>query len=187
MAPADLMFTFPAEFASVIVMSVPSRALSLFSVSVPVALVALVTLMVPTFVTSMLPFKVLKSRRITFPLLVISRFLSAEAAVISALLVLLIIMSWVAVEELSVTLLPPASIVKSFDEPVVVKVVSAEIIKLMSLSVWLASFIVEKCEPTDIGKPTFIKSSVFIRELELEFSKLSVLLPEIFAKFTSNS
>ena len=75
------------------------------------------------------------------------------------------------VEEVNVTLFPLAFTIRSLDEPVVDKVVSAEIFKFISLSVWPAILIVEKCEPAEIGTPTLIKSSVFIREFELVFSK----------------
>ena len=96
-------------------------------------------------------------------------------------------MSWVAVEEFNVTLFPLASIIRSLDDPVVDKVVSAEILKFILLSVWPATFIVEKCEPTEIGAPTFTKSSVFIREFELVFSNEIILLPFIFPRVMSNS
>ena len=168
-------------------MSVPAGALSLLSVSVPVTFVAFVTTMLPTFVTSIFPCKALNSRNVTSPLLVIAKFLSAELAVMSVLLEFLTIMSWVAVDEFSVTLFPLAFTSRSLDEPVVDRVVSAEIFKSISLSVWPAIFIVEKCEPTVIGTPTCIKSSVFIKESELVFSKLTVSLPVMFTKFTSNS
>ena len=186
-APADFIVTFTAELASVIVMSVPKGALSLIRFSVPVAFVALIKLILPTLVTSIFPFKALKSRSVTSPLLVTATFLSAEAAVISALSALLIIMSWVAVDELNVTLFPLAFTSRSLVEPVVDKVVSAEISKFISLSAWPATFTVEKCEPTEMGTPTFVKSSVFIREFELVFSKVTVSLPVMFTKFTSNS
>ena len=91
--PADFMVTFTVELASVIVMSVPKGALSLVRLSVPVAFVALITLILPTLLTSIFPFKALKSRSVTSPLPVIATFLTAEAAVISALYTLLIIMS----------------------------------------------------------------------------------------------
>ena len=106
--PADFIVTFTAELASVIVMSVPKGALSLIRFSVPVAFVALIKFILPTLVTSTLPFKALKSRSVTSPLLVTATFLSAEAAVISELYALFIIMSWVAVDELNVTLFPLA-------------------------------------------------------------------------------
>ena len=185
--PADFIVTFTIELASVIVMSVPKGALSLVRLSVPAAFVALITVILPTLVTSIFPFKALRSRSVTSPLLVIATFLSAEVAVISALYALLIIMSWVAVEELNVTLFPLAFTSRSLDEPVVDKVVSAEIFKLISSSVWPATFIVEKFEPIEIGTPTFTKSSVFIKEFELVFSKVTVSLPVMFTKFTSNS
>ena len=73
------------------------------------------------------------------------------------------------------------------DAPVVDKVVSPETVKFTSLSVWPPTFMAEKCEPTEMGTPTFIKSSVFIRELELTFSNVTISLPEILTKFTSNS
>ena len=91
--PADFIVTFTAELASVIVMSVPEGALSLIRLSVPVEFVALIKLILPTLVTSIFPFKALKSRSVTSPLPVIATFLSAEAAVISASYALLIIMS----------------------------------------------------------------------------------------------
>ena len=81
-------------------------------------------------VTSIFPFKALKSRSVTSPLLVTATFLSAEAAVISALSALLIIMSWVAVDELNVTLFPLAFTSRSLVEPVVDKVVSAKYLSL---------------------------------------------------------